>query len=84
MNILTKHINCDEETICQIWNRCKKYNDMLKITWKNFQRGLDMDFFLDKNNIPNETEDDFTIFIMVKILKNEKFIPIIYLYFNDN
>ncbi len=62
MNILNEHVNYGEETIWQIWNMCKKYNDILKITWKNLQRGLDMDFFLDKNNIPNETEDDFTIY----------------------
>lgn len=35
---------------------------MLKSIWKSLQRGIDMNFFLFQNTIPDETEYYFTIY----------------------
>ena len=48
---------------------------MLKITYKNLKRGLNMDFFLDKTNIPYETEDYFAIYYdEILKMKNSSYI----------
>lgn len=90
MNTLTEHVDliecCTEETIYEILERYKKYNDHAEsYTWKRLQRNLDMDLTLDENDVPDEKDDHFAIYDDdCKNIENEEYIPIIHLYFNDD
>ena len=44
-----------------------------------------MDLTLNENEVPDETEDHFTIYDdNVKNIEDEEYIPVIHLYFNDD
>lgn len=71
---------CREETINEILNRYKEYNDHAdSYTWKRLQRPLNMNLNLSDNDIKDETDD----FIYLEI-DPEEYIPAIHLYFNDD
>ena len=90
MNTLTEHIDllevCDEETINEILDRYKKYNDHAEsYTWKRLQRRLDMELTLDENEVFDEADDRFAVYEDdCKNIEDEDYIPIIHLYFNDD
>ena len=90
MNTLTEHCDlievCEEETINEILDRYKKYNDHAEsYTWKRLQRKLDMELTLDENEVFDEADDHFAIYDDdVKNIEEEEYIPIIHLYFNDD
>ena len=90
MNTLTEHVDliecCQEETINEILERYKKYNDHAdSYTWKRLQKKLDMDLTLDENDVPDEKDDHFAIYDDdAKNIEAEEYVPIIHLYFNDD
>ena len=90
MNTLTEHMDliecCQEETINEILERYKKYNDHAEsYTWKRLQKKLDMDLTLDENDVPDERDDHFVIYDDdTKNIESEEYIPVIHLYFNDD
>lgn len=99
VNTLTGHRNiinvCNEETINEIMDRYKEYNDHAEsYTWKRLKRVLEMEETLDQNGIPEEFEEYFAIpgkepkldnFLDEEDEEEEDFnIPVIHLYFNDD
>ena len=90
MNTLNEHVDliecCEEETINEILERYKRYNDHAEsYTWKRLQKCLDMEKTLNENNIPDETDDHFAIYDDdVRNIEAKEYIPIIHLYFNDD
>lgn len=89
MNTLTEHVDlievCSEETIYEILDRYKAYNDHAEsYTWKRLQRKLDMELTLDENEIFDESEDHFAIYNIEAKEDEDEYIPIIHLYFNDD
>ena len=89
MNTLTEHLDiidvCTEETITEILDRYKDYNDHAEsYTWKRLQRKLDMELTLDENEVPDESEDHFAIYSKDKKEEEDEYIPVLHLYFNDD
>lgn len=90
MNTLTEHQDilevCSEETINEILDRYKKYNDHAEsYTWKRLQRKLDMELTLDENGVFDQAEDHFAVYDDdTQNIEDEEYIPIIHLYFDDD
>ena len=71
---------CSEETMIEILSRYLKYNAHAdSYTWKYDRRNLDMTKTLHDNNIPDEDEEFYELY-----MNDDIYLPAIHLYFNDD
>ncbi len=71
---------CSEETINEIMDRYKEYNQHAEsYTWKRLKRVLNMEVTLEENGIMDESDEYFSL-----EMDPDFYIPAIHLYFNDD